>query len=276
MTVIDAQVHAYERDHDRRPWVGTLPGPHAVTGDDMVAAMDDVGVQRAILVSPWTLYRTDMSYAVEVHHAHPERFRLVAPIDPYGDGAADVIATWASTAGTVGIRLMAAITDGFRADDRQVRATIGAAAAAGLPISVFCPSQLSIMGDLARLHPDTQFVLDHLGLTQPLSPPTPDEPFADLDKVLALARYPNIAVKVTGVCTLSHKPFPFPDLWPPLYRLFDAYGIERCMWGSDWTRAVDFVSYEDSVATFRDRLPLSASERSALMGGVLTRIFNWS
>jgi predicted TIM-barrel fold metal-dependent hydrolase len=242
----------------------------------MVAAMDDAGVQRAILVSPWTLYRTDTSYAVEVHQAYPNRFRLVAPIDPYRDGAADAVNSWASTAGAVGIRLMAAITDGFRADDRQVRATIRAAATAGFPISVFCPTQLSILDELARLHPDTQFVLDHLGLTQPLSPPTPDDPFADLGNVLALARHPNIAVKVTGVCTLSHKPFPFADLWPPLCRLFDAYGIERCMWGSDWTRAVDFVSYQDSVASFRDWLPLSASERSALMGAVVTRIFDWS
>ena len=51
---IDSQVHAYERDRPERPWIGTLQGPAEVTGDDMVAAMDAVGVDGALLVSPWS------------------------------------------------------------------------------------------------------------------------------------------------------------------------------------------------------------------------------
>ena len=81
MAIIDAQVHAYERDHPGRPWAAQLHGPPEVTGDDMVAAMDAVGVDGALLVSPWTMYRDDASYAVAVHHAHPDRFALVAPFD---------------------------------------------------------------------------------------------------------------------------------------------------------------------------------------------------
>ena len=46
MPIIDSQVHAYERDHPGRPWVGTLVGPAEVTGDQMAAAMDEVGVRR--------------------------------------------------------------------------------------------------------------------------------------------------------------------------------------------------------------------------------------
>jgi L-fuconolactonase len=57
MPIIDVQVHAYERDHPGRPWVGHLAGPEHVTGDEMVAAMDAVGVDGAILVSPFALYR---------------------------------------------------------------------------------------------------------------------------------------------------------------------------------------------------------------------------
>jgi L-fuconolactonase len=52
---IEAQVHAYERNHAGRPWVGELKGPSEVTGDQMVAAMDAVGVD-AIVVSPFSLY----------------------------------------------------------------------------------------------------------------------------------------------------------------------------------------------------------------------------
>jgi L-fuconolactonase len=244
-----------------------------VTGDDLVAAMARVGVDRALLVSPWALYSSDSSYILEVFRAHPGRFGLVAPIDPYAAGAADAVTAWGATPGAVGIRLMAGLTAGFRADHDEVRGAVLAAVAHGLPVCVFCPQQLPVMDQLARLYPDAQFVLDHLGLAQPLHPPPPPDPFAGLDQVIALARHPNVAVKVTGVCTLSHRPFPFDDLWGPLGRVFESFGIERCMWGTDWTRAVELVDYAAAVAAFRDHLPLSASDRAALMGGTAEKIF---
>ena len=105
MLTIDAQVHAYERNHPGRPWVGTLAGPTEVTGDQMVAAMDAVGVDGAILVSPFSMYRYDASYAKEVYAAHPDRFGLVKPVDPTDPAVAGTIAEWAATKGTVGIRV---------------------------------------------------------------------------------------------------------------------------------------------------------------------------
>ena len=86
MVTIDAQVHAYERDHPGRPWAGVLAGPPEVTGHDMVAAMDAVGVDGALLVSAFTMYRYDASYAVSVHAAHPGRFGLIKPVDPGDPG----------------------------------------------------------------------------------------------------------------------------------------------------------------------------------------------
>ena len=105
MPTLDSQVHAYERNHPGRPWVGTLYGPAEVTGDQMVAAMDAVGVGGAVLVSPFSMYRYDASYALEVYGAHPNRFRLVKPVDPTDAAVVDTIADWASTRGTVGIRV---------------------------------------------------------------------------------------------------------------------------------------------------------------------------
>jgi hypothetical protein len=61
MVTIDSQVHAYERNHPGRPWVGFPTGPEEGTGDDMVAAMDAVGVDGAVLVSPFSLYGYDAS-----------------------------------------------------------------------------------------------------------------------------------------------------------------------------------------------------------------------
>ena len=105
MPTFDSQVHAYERNHPGRPWAGTLYGPAEVTGDQMVAAMDAVGVDGAVLVSPFSMYRYDASYALEVYKAHPSRFRLVKPVDPTDPAVAKTIADWASTRGTVGIRV---------------------------------------------------------------------------------------------------------------------------------------------------------------------------
>src|SRR5213594_464797 len=105
MLTIDAQVHAYERNHPGRPWAAVLHGPAEVTGDQMVAAMDAVGVDGAVLVSPFSMYRYDASYALEVFAAHPSRFRLVKPVDPTDPTVVETIADWASTDGTVGIRI---------------------------------------------------------------------------------------------------------------------------------------------------------------------------
>src|SRR5215471_15289054 len=106
MVTIDAQVHAYERDHPGRPWAAVLQGPPEVTGDDMVAAMDAVGVDGALLVSPFALYRYDATYALQVYAAHPSRFGVIKPVDPTDPAVAETIADWAATTGTVAIRLM--------------------------------------------------------------------------------------------------------------------------------------------------------------------------
>jgi predicted TIM-barrel fold metal-dependent hydrolase len=97
-----------------------------------------------------------------------------------------------------------------------------------------------------------------------------------LPKLLALAAHDNIAVKISGACTLSHEPFPYKDLWDPLGRIFDAFGFDRCMWGTDWTRAVGLLGYEQGVEAFRVTDRLSDSERAVLMGETLQTVYHWS
>jgi L-fuconolactonase len=275
MVIIDAQVHAYERDHPGRPWVGVLTGPAEVTGDDMVAAMDAVGVAGAVLVSPFTMYRYDASYALEVYRQHPGRFGLVKPVDPTDLGVAETIADWAATPGTVGIRLL--LNRGVStAADPGLQRVLATAARHGLPVNLMCTGRLEQAAQLAGRHPNTQLVIDHLGLPQPQEPPVPAEPFADLPKLLALAAHANVAMKISGACTLSHEPFPYQDIWDPLWRIFDAFGLDRCLWGTDWTRAVKVVTYQEAVGAFRVTDRLSDSDRAALMGETLERIYQWS
>ena len=276
MTIIDAQVHAYERDHPGRPWVGTLAGPPEVTGSDMVAAMDAVGVDGAVLVSPYSMYRYDASYALQVHAEHPERFCLVKPVDPEDPGVAETVAGWAKTDGAVAVRIMMAYGVSRDPDHAGISRVLRAAAGSGLPVNLLCWGILDQALALARAHPDTRLVIDHLGLKQPFEPPAPPEPFADLPALLALAECKNVVVKITGACTLSRAPYPFADIWDPLARIFDAFGIERCLWGTDWTRAVNLITYEQGVEPFRRTDRLTESERAELMGGTLQRVYDWS
>src|SRR5487761_2414661 len=111
MTIIDSQVHVYEANTPKRPWHNVPNWPPHVTGDEMVAAMDKVGVDGAIFISAFSLYQYDASYAVEVQKAHPGRMAIVKP-------AKSVI-------------------------DRN---------------------------------PNTRFIIDHLGILQPRTPPAPPQP----------------------------------------------------------------------------------------------------
>jgi L-fuconolactonase len=276
MPTIDAQVHTYERNHPGRPWAATLTGPEQVTGDDMVRAMDAVGLDGALLISVFTMYRYDASYAVEVRNKYPGRFALIKPVNPSDPAVAETIAQWAATPGTVGIRIMMNRDVSEDPADPGINRVLAAGARHGLPVNILCWGRLEQAAALAARNPDTSIVIDHLGLQQPFEPPPPAQPFADLPKVLEVARQPNVAIKITGACTLSREAYPYKDIWDPLARIFDAFGIDRCMWGTDWTRAVKLLTYQQGVDAFRNTDRLSDSDKRTLMGGTLQRVYKWS
>jgi predicted TIM-barrel fold metal-dependent hydrolase len=276
MLTIDAQVHAYERDRPGRPWIAALQGPAEVTGDQMAAAMNAVGVDGAVLVSVFTMYGYDASYALEVHARHPRRFGLIKPVNPSDPAVGDTIAAWAAIPGTIGVRVMLNRIASEDPADPGVDRVLAAAASHGQPVNLACSGRLDQVAALAARHPNTRLVIDHLGLRQPSVPPPPAEPWEDLPKVLALAQYANVAIKITGAGTLSHQPFPYGDIWDPLARIFDAFGLDRCLWGTDWTRACALLTYKEGVEAFRVTDRLSDSDRALLMGESLTRIYNWS
>ena len=272
---IDSQVHAYERNSPERPWQGFLDGPDEVTGDDMVAAMDAVGVDGALLVSPYSMYRFDASYALEVYAKHPGRFGIIRPFDPESETIAEDMAEWTGTPGVVGARIMLTYGE-YDGDHPGLHSILAAAGQAGVPVNIMAAGHLPIFRELARRNPGTQIVIDHVGLAQPRHPPAPPEPFAELYSVLAMAEFDNVAIKISGACTLAHEPFPYPDIWEPLGRMFEAFGFERCLWGTDWTRASNVLTYEQGVEAFRVTDTLSDSERAMLMGGALTKVYGWS
>jgi L-fuconolactonase len=277
MLTIDSQVHAYERNHPGRPWHGVLAGPPEVTGDQMVAHMDASGVDGAILVSAFTIYRYDASYALEVKKRHPGRFAVVKPVDPSDPAVAEIVADWKRTPGAVGVRMLL-VRSGLATDaaDPGLNRVLATAARHSLPVNLHIAGRLDQGIELIRRHPDTRVIVDHLGLVQPHEPPAPAEPWAELGKVLTLAALGNVAMKITGACTLSHRPFPYNDIWDPVCRVIDAFGIDRCLWGTDWTRAVNLLTFKQGVDAFRATGRISDSDKAKLMGANTARLYGWS
>ena len=144
MTIIDSQVHAYEANTPKRPWHSVPNWPDHVTGDEMVAAMDKVGVDGAIFISAFGLYRYDASYAVEVQRAHPDRFAIVKPVNPDDPAVADVIADWKKTPGAVGIRIMLPKEAGREPTDPGLDRILRAAARYDLPVNILFWDNLDV------------------------------------------------------------------------------------------------------------------------------------
>ena len=260
MPTIDVQVHAYERNHPGRPWVGHLAGPASVTGDEMVSAMDAVGVDGALLVSPFSLYRYDASYALEVYAAHPGRFGLIKPVDTTDPHVAETIADWAATSGTVGVRIMLNQDVSTDPADAGINRALAAAARQSLPVNLLCSGRLDQAAGLAARNPDTVLVIDHLGLQQPFHPPPP----AAAVGRSAEGAGPGRANRMSG--SRSAGPARCPTSRSRTATsgtrscgIIDAFSLDRCMWGTDWTRATGLLTYKEGVEAFRVTKRLSDS-----------------
>src|ERR1700758_2531363 len=105
MPVIDVQVHPFDRNHPGRPWASPSHGLDSATGEEMVAAMTSVGVDGAIMVSSFSAYKYDPSYALEVYDKYPDKFRGVTPVDGPDPAIDEVVAKWAKPPGARGIRI---------------------------------------------------------------------------------------------------------------------------------------------------------------------------
>jgi L-fuconolactonase len=274
--IIDSQIHAYEANTPKRPWRSVPNWPPSATGEEQLAAQDKLGIDGAIFISAFSIYGYDASYAVEVQRKHPGRFALVKPVDPDDPAVLETIAEWKKQPGAVGIRVIVTKEPGRNPSDKGLDRVLREAVRHDFPVNILCWGNLERGTALIDRHPDTRFIIDHLGIQQPRTPPAPPQPWADLPKLLDLARRRNAVIKVSGACTLSQKPYPFPDIWDPLERLFDAWGFERCLWGTDWTRAFAVVNYEQAVEPFRKTDRLTDTERAMLMGGACAKAYRWS
>jgi predicted TIM-barrel fold metal-dependent hydrolase len=286
--VVDAQVHAWARDSDEFPWrldFGSAEKNRQVAAHfeaetmppgRLLACMDEAGVDAAVLVSP-TMYGADAGYARHTVAHDPARLAYVGLVDPASTTVEQDVSGWRSQTGALAIRVpiysaatIASVESG------PLRAVLAAAERHGVPVCVYPPGYLDRLESIVRSFPGLQFVIDHLGLAQPspVFPTVEGDGFERLPELLRLAAYSNVAVKATGVPSLSQEDFPFRDVWDPLRRVIDAFGCDRVMWGTDFTR-VERASYSESVAYLGEIDGLAAADLERLYGATLRRVLGW-
>lgn len=288
MDVIDSQLHLWEesppatRTWDEHAFDATVMGA-PLTIDRAITAMDAVGVDAAVVdLLPMYrgkmdgFFRFDNSYAEEAALQYPNRFASVGRVDRADPELEDRLAELMSKPGVVGIRVVA-----HRPEVAQIlrdggfHRLLSAAQAQEVPVWILIQPHLDVLADIAHRYPDLRIVIDHFGLKQPPHDQPDPYPFQQLPEVLALGAFPNCAVKLTAAPSLSAESYPFRDLWPYLHSLIEAFGPDRIMWGSDFTRVRGLVNYADGLGYILHTDELSAGEKALILGATLRRIFKW-
>jgi predicted TIM-barrel fold metal-dependent hydrolase len=268
MPVVDAQVHI---------WGSGLPTNQAhrqitrFSKDDLLKEMDEAGVDAAVIHPPgWDPNSNEL--AVEAARQHPNRLAILGnfPLDRPESRA--LVDGWKQRPGMLGFRFT------FNQPHQRTWMTDGtvdwlwpAAERAGLPVALAAANFLPTVGQVAARHPGLKLIIDHLGRTGGAK----DEAgFANLADLLALARYPNVAIKATGAPSYSSAPYPYRNIHPYLHQIYDAFGPERMFWGTDITRMP--CTWRQCVTMFTEELSwLSERDKDLIMGRALCNWLDW-
>lgn len=236
MEIIDAQIH------EPGP---TAPTPRYLTNNtgqfvrDYInveiarEAIDCVGVDKALVFA-----RQDFNQACVDNY--PDRFAGVLVFNHMADDLEEQIANYRKIPGMLAGRNL--VTDfvklKIRDDFHNGNFDRYWAYAEKHKLPLFCSThgEAHEMSKVCERHPDLTIIVDHFGVSQsPVSPVIPDK-WGKLPGTLSLAKYPNVYVKFCGGPVMSDQDYPYEDIWPHLHQILKAFGPERCMWASDYTR----------------------------------------
>jgi predicted TIM-barrel fold metal-dependent hydrolase len=273
MDIIDSQVHIWPADRPDRPLGKSGLGRAPYSYQELIAAMDQAGVDRTILVPP-SFEKDRNDYAIEAVQQHPDRFAIMGRVPLQGGGGKKLLAGWKQQPGMLGVRLTfhrdadrAWITDGT-ADWFW-----GEAEENDIPVMVHAPERLAVVAEIAARHPALRIIVDHMGFARETMD---DKAMAGAERMVALARHPNVFVKVSAMPCFSTAPYPFANLREPLRRVIAAFGPQRSFWGSDITRVPPSCSYRQVVTHFTEELDFLVPDDLAwIMGRGLAACLGW-
>jgi L-fuconolactonase len=247
-------------------------------------AMDSVGVDAALVFAR-------QEYMDACVARYPDRFAGALTFDYLAPDLEEQVAAYRQRPGMLaGRNLVGNARDATlrpEFNEGKFERLYAAAEKHNLPLFFSTHGHAHVLASVARAHPDLTMIVDHLGVSQsPVSPPR-DEPWDKLPGLLGLAELPNVHVKFSGAPLLSREPFPHHDVWPYLHQIVNAFGPERLMWGTDFTRLrwIPVVGglaprdqwhlYSDSVNYLRDTTELSQADKEQLFSGTIRRVLRW-
>lgn len=275
-TIVDAQIHLWGPNSPELPWLPTVPPqmPEPFTIEKALVQMDAAGVDRAIVVPPsWVGDRND--YAMEAARRYPKRFAVMGRLPLNRPEAASQLANWKEQPGMLGIRALFLGPSQKWLTDGTADWIWPAAEKAGVPVMVLSGAGAAAFGRVAERHPQLQLIIDHMGVT--VAAMRAGRTSAVIGEVEQLATYPNVSVKLSAAPNLSTQPYPFQDFYDPIRRLFNAYGPQRCYWGTDITNGYDKATYRQRITHFTEALDfMSESDKDWVMGRALLARLKWA
>jgi predicted TIM-barrel fold metal-dependent hydrolase len=275
MHIVDSQVHIWGADAPDRPWptgrAQEAQKPYPISKETLLFQMDLAKVKGMVLVPPsWEGERNDL--ALEAARAYPDRFAVMGRLALQKAESRALVADWKKQPGMLGMRFT------FHNEHNRHFLTDGSAdwlwpavERAGIPLMVLVPGSLDVLDRIAGQHPGLKLVIDHVGLDIRGKGPRVWE---DLPTVCALAKHPNVAVKASGMPSLSTESYPFRDLHPHIRTLVDAFGPRRTFWGTDLTRMP--CTYYECISLFTAHLPwLKGEDLEWVMGRGVCEWLGW-
>jgi len=271
MLIVDSQIHLWQN--------GKMSGHHrqipTYSKDDALAEMATAGVNCAVIHPPSALGEAVNVLAVEAVRAHPGTFCILGHFDLQSPDRERIVAHWRERPGMLGFRFT------FNQPHQQAWWTDGsldwfwkACEQAALPVGLLAGGHMAALAKIAARHPRLKLHIDHLGRIGGGRGGTDDAAFADLPEMLALAALPNVAVKMSGAPSYSSQPYPYRNIHGYLRQIFEAFGPDRCFWGTDITRMP--CSWRQCVTMFTEELPwLSGRDRELVMGKALCEWIGW-
>jgi L-fuconolactonase len=263
MKIIDIHPHIVTNDtttYPRDPLGGnqsTWSQERPVTTEQLIAAMDEVGVAKAAIVQASTCYGFDNSYVADAVAEHPDRFTGVFSVDMLADDAGEKVRYWVDRKLT-GLRLFTAgstmVGQASWLADPKTFAGWDAAADLGIPVCV----QMRVEGlpqleVLLERYPDVTVIIDHF-----LGAPLEDgPPYAKAEPLFDLVRHPNVHLKFTPVvANNASKGKATPESY--LSRVISEFGASRIAWGSNYPTTSGSLS--GLLETSQDALAWASQE----------------
>ena len=210
--IVDAQVHLWKAESPDWPWVpGLKPQlPEPFTIEKLVPLMDEAGVDRAVIVPPsWPGDRND--YGLEAAKRYPDRFAVMGRIPLKNPQSAALLPKWKEQPGMLGVRVTFLRGPALNwLSDGTADWFWPAAEKAGLPVMFLAPGKTPAFAPIAERHPQLTLIVDHMSLTADIA--KANKIAEAIDQVVALAKYPNVSVKLSSSPTYSFEPYPFRDM----------------------------------------------------------------